>query len=45
MICTEWPCGFKTDEWKILRVHYKEEHPKVKRPDKYFTKEARNNEL
>lgn len=40
--CTEWPCVFKSRTWTIMRIHYKEEHPEVKRPDKYFTKEWRN---
>ncbi len=44
MMCIEWPCKFESDSWKEkngMREHYKKEHPEIKRPDKYFTKEAR----
>ena len=40
-ICTEYPCEFRTHFWEIMRKHYKDEHPDVTRPDKYFTKEWR----
>ncbi len=42
MICTH--CinpNFRSDSWKEMRGHYKEWHPEVQRPDKFFTKEAR----
>ena len=42
MLCTEWPCKFESGHWRVMRIHYKENHKHVKRPDKYFTKEARN---
>jgi hypothetical protein len=38
-------CDFRCNHWKGLaqmRVHYKSEHPEVKRPDKFYTREARN---
>ena len=41
MLCTEFPCGFHSPDWKEMRMHYKTLHPEVQRPDKYFTKEAR----
>ena len=41
MLCTEFPCGFISQDWKEMRSHYKTLHPEVLRPDKYFTKEAK----
>ena len=41
MLCTE--CEFRADEWKIMREHYKHYHTSIKRPDKLFTKPARDN--
>ncbi len=41
-LCTEFKCGFTTDNWPTMRKHYKSEHPEVKRPDKYFTKSWRD---
>ena len=43
MLCTEFPCKFSSNEWKTMKNHYKTKHPKIKRPDKYFTKKTRNN--
>ena len=40
MICTDFK--FFTFYWDEMRHHYKIKHPEVKRPDKYFTKEARS---
>ena len=38
-MCTD--CHFECGDWNNMKFHYKKEHPEVKRPDKYFTKEAR----
>ena len=40
-ICTEYPCGLRFDNWKDMRIHYKTQHPEVKRPDKYFERDWR----
>ena len=37
--CTD--CTFETNVWPCMRLHYKQKHPSVKRPDKLFTKEYR----
>ncbi len=40
MMCTD--CDFNSQDWDEMRGHYRKDHPEVKRPDKYFTKEARS---
>jgi len=40
MLCTEWPCKFESEHWRVMRIHYEVNHPEVKRPDKYYTKES-----
>jgi len=43
MICTD--CNnpkFECKSWITMKEHYKVSHPEVKRPDKYFTYEARH---
>jgi hypothetical protein len=39
MKCTD--CSFWTLSWETMKNHYAIVHPDVKRPDSYFTKEAR----
>lgn len=39
MICTD--CNFESITWKFMKNHYKEKHPELKNPSKYFTNEAK----
>lgn len=39
-LCIE--CGIATYEWKEMKKHYKENHPEIKRPDKFFVKSWRD---
>jgi len=39
MLCTD--CHFATGHWETMKEHYKEEHPEVKNPSRFFTKEAK----
>jgi len=41
MLCTD--CEFRAENWKIMREHYRHYHTSIKRPDKLFTKAARDN--
>ena len=43
MLCTN--CSYHSKTWDDISRHYREKHPEIKRPDKLFTKEARNNIL
>ena len=44
MMCTDCD-NFNTNVWPYMRLHYKQKHPSVKRPDKFFTREARLGEV
>jgi len=39
-MCTECD-GFNVQSWTLMLEHYKQYHPDVKNPEKFFTKEAR----
>ena len=43
-MCTDCD-NFNTNVWPYMRLHYKQKHPSVKRPDKFFTREARLGEV
>lgn len=44
MLCVMWPCKYRSEDWKNdMLPHYRKEHPEVKRPWEFYTKEARNN--
>ena len=45
MICPLCWNKYYADSWNVMRGHIKDFHPEVIRPDKLFTKEARQRTL